>query len=271
VTVVDGAFHVILGAPGGIAFAGTSTAANNLSLAFTEPERYVGITIVKGADGIAVTNPKELAPRQQILSAPFALHAGTADVAASVLPASITSAALMAGSVQTTNLGAGVVTLPKLASRLVRMNLAGEGDIVFSQPSDPTRFALSSSEIPIPNLSVTLVTTGRPALVFLSSVEPSTPEAGPDSGVSYLDVLNEAFNASVILNVYRATTLISRNQLSWGVGSPGFGRPFVIRIPPSCIQLIDSPPAGTNRYSVTVSGVSPGVSIANVRLVALEL
>ncbi len=260
VTVVGGAFNVILSDTGQPAEAGLNA---ELPGAFAAPSRFLGLTILRTPSGIVpAAQRKEIMPRQQLLSAPFAFASARAATAEAIS----TNA-----TVQTLNLAAGVVTLPKLASRQIRTNLADVGDIAFSQPSDGTRLALSSSEVAITNLSVTLVTTGRPVLVFLSSVEPTAPLDGPDSGVSYLGVLNEAFNASVTLNVYRDTTLVSRNQLSWGVGSPGFGPPFVIGVPPSCVQLIDSPPQGTNRYSITASGVSLGVSIANVRLVAFEL
>lgn len=58
VPLVGGKFNVILGT--------TDNSGRSISEAFTEKERYLGIK---------VNNGSELAPRQQILSAPFALQA----------------------------------------------------------------------------------------------------------------------------------------------------------------------------------------------------
>ena len=68
VMVVDGQFNVILGAAGGEPVGGA--AVNDIAYAFTESNRYLGITV--GTD-------PEILPRQQILSAPFALQAAAAD------------------------------------------------------------------------------------------------------------------------------------------------------------------------------------------------
>ena len=68
VMVVDGQFNVILGAAGGTPVGGA--AVNDVAYAFTESNRYLGITV--GTDA-------EILPRQQILSAPFALQAAAAD------------------------------------------------------------------------------------------------------------------------------------------------------------------------------------------------
>ncbi|HUW61601.1 MAG TPA: tail fiber protein [Candidatus Bathyarchaeia archaeon] len=71
VLAVNGRFNVILGGDGGTGIEGAM--ANDITLAFTEAERYLGITVV-GDD----PDPEELAPRQRVLSAPYALHAHSA-------------------------------------------------------------------------------------------------------------------------------------------------------------------------------------------------
>jgi len=55
-----------------------------------------------------------LTPRQQITSTPYAFYAPSAGMASSVAPGSITSTALGAGVVNTTNLAIGAVTLAQL-------------------------------------------------------------------------------------------------------------------------------------------------------------
>lgn len=66
VPVVRGMFNVILGA--GVPLEGLTDAQKNISNAFTEGNRFLGVTI-NTADVAA-----EIAPRQQFLSAPYALQ-----------------------------------------------------------------------------------------------------------------------------------------------------------------------------------------------------
>jgi len=81
VAVATGQFNVILGAPGGTML---PAAVNDIEYAFADGERYLGITVETDASGNPLASPREMAPRQQILSAPFTLeaaHAATADLA----------------------------------------------------------------------------------------------------------------------------------------------------------------------------------------------
>jgi hypothetical protein len=72
VAVLNGAFNVILGGPG-VPLSGAQT--NNLEAAFKGPERYLGLTLTRTANGTPIANPQEIVPRQQILSAPYAVSA----------------------------------------------------------------------------------------------------------------------------------------------------------------------------------------------------
>lgn len=78
VTLVDGVFNVILGAPGGVALPGG--AVNSLRFAFDGAERYLGLTLARLHDGTVLSGAqrREIVPRQQLLSAPFAVEAGRA-------------------------------------------------------------------------------------------------------------------------------------------------------------------------------------------------
>lgn len=79
VTLVDGVFNAVLGAPGGTALA-AATAVNELRFAFGDAERYLGLTLARLHDGTVLSGAqrKEIVPRQQLLSAPFAVEAGRA-------------------------------------------------------------------------------------------------------------------------------------------------------------------------------------------------
>jgi microcystin-dependent protein len=74
-----GYFNVILGGPGGAAISGATQ--NDITLAFADAARYLGLTVARDLSGV-ITNPQEITPRQQFLSAPYALKslsAGNAD------------------------------------------------------------------------------------------------------------------------------------------------------------------------------------------------
>jgi microcystin-dependent protein len=82
VPVHGGQFNVVLGS-GGTALDGESPAVNDIGFAFSEANRYVEIAFADGPDNL----PKQtLAPRQQILSAPFALTALHGVPAGTVVP-----------------------------------------------------------------------------------------------------------------------------------------------------------------------------------------
>ncbi len=85
VNVMDGVFNVVLG-DSGSALNGTTQVAE-IRQAFKDRERYLGITITKDNTGAPVANPQEIVPRQQFLSAPFALTAKDASSLGGVAPA----------------------------------------------------------------------------------------------------------------------------------------------------------------------------------------
>ncbi len=82
-TVVNGMFNVILGSSGGSSVSGSLT--NDLTFAFSGPNRFIGITVTRGTNGLPIANATEIVPRQQILSAPYAINAVHAQVAETVV------------------------------------------------------------------------------------------------------------------------------------------------------------------------------------------
>ena len=75
VNVSEGLFNVVLGDGGG-ALSGAQV--TNLLAAFDGSDRFLGLTITKDQTGATVSNPQEIQPRQQLLSAPYALQANDA-------------------------------------------------------------------------------------------------------------------------------------------------------------------------------------------------
>jgi microcystin-dependent protein len=91
VPVHGGQFNVVLGS-GGSPLAGENPAVNDIGFAFSEADRYVEIDFESAPDAPVKLPKQTLTPRQQILSAPFALQAqnashaqkaGEAEIAAS--------------------------------------------------------------------------------------------------------------------------------------------------------------------------------------------
>src|SRR5439155_5850292 len=74
VTVINGIFNVVLGGASGVI---TTASKTDLVDAFAEAERYVSLTIVRNPSG-PVASPAEMLPRQQMLSAPWALRSAVA-------------------------------------------------------------------------------------------------------------------------------------------------------------------------------------------------
>ena len=98
VAVVDGYFNVMLGP--------VDTGGRTLTGAFTAATRYLEIKV-------AANDP--IRPRQQILSAPYAMNAANAANAASVLPGGVSTDALANATVTTSKLANAAVTSEKIA------------------------------------------------------------------------------------------------------------------------------------------------------------
>lgn len=84
VPVANGRFNVILGGDSGTVIEGA--AINDITFAFGDDERYMGITPTH-VDGVPMASSAELAPRQQVLSTPYAIKATNADEALHALEA----------------------------------------------------------------------------------------------------------------------------------------------------------------------------------------
>jgi microcystin-dependent protein len=101
----NGMFATIFGS-GGIAIPGAAT--NDLSFAFVQSNRYFGLTVVT-SNGVSIAGASEILPRQQVLSTPYALQAGFAATAQTVLTAPIPHAVVVMWSGTLTNVPTGWV------------------------------------------------------------------------------------------------------------------------------------------------------------------
>lgn len=239
--VLQGVFNVILGAPGGTAI--PNAGVNDIGFAFTSSRRYIGITVTKNGAGMPVSNPKEILPRQQLLSTPFAL---------------------MSQSVAD-----GSVSMPKLAPRFTNVvnGVVDVGGVALSPTTGPVNTAQIIQTIQ--TLTVTIQTSGRPVAVFLTNdgtgqnanLAMRTPDAGFDGGW---------VGASV--NVEREGIYVAGGMFYFETGTPG--RRLWVGLPPSAVFGMDMPPAGKHTYRLVVKNLDGGpgfLTLHSVKLVAFEL
>jgi hypothetical protein len=256
----NGVFNVILGAAGGSPIPGTTPQVNNLAYAFNGSNCFLGVTVAF-SNAVAIGNPSEILPRQQLLSVPYAFSAATAStagtatnatLAASVIPGSITTASLTPGLIQTANIAAGAVTLNSLAARPVGTNV-GVGGLAMSVSSGP--YPTSTTK----GLIVTITTIGRPVFIDLvpdGSTLLTRIGAGSNTG-SY---------GETDFSVLRDNSVIGTFQLDIGTGA--------VYVPSGAINMIDIPPPGTHTYSiqsVISAGTTQGAAIYSSVLIVYEL
>lgn len=265
----NGVFNVILGAPGGAAI--PSATVDDIGRAFTEPTRYLGLTIIETPGGVVPAGQqRELRPRHQILSSPFAFSAQTA---ASVLPQSITSESIRIGAIGAVHLADGAVPFAKLAQRDSGTNVT-VGGIAISKPVLRQRLTRNVFE-DIQNLEVTIHTTGRPVLAFvapgpLENYNAATAQPGDGaakSGVYFITDPGADVGVARLLRNGGEAAVLSRFGSGAG-GSSSVGYPSLTGM------MIDLPPAGPNTYKVQWGFQTSGAHYAEIYnsvLVVFEL
>ena len=151
------------------------------------------------------------------------------------------------------------------ANGIARTNLASVGQQISASSGD--YFGSPSSYTQVPNLSVTITTTGRPVMIMLQPDSTNTGAAiqlAPISG-SVTDLLGE-------FQFKRNTTAVSTSILyTQGASSANLG----ISVPPGNLNFLDTPSAGTYTYALycqTGSGFGAAtIYVSNCVLVAYEL
>lgn len=215
--VVNGYYNVLLGPADDV--------ARSIEDAFDGPERYLEVRVAGAA----------IVPRQRVLSAPFAIHSKTAEVAK--------------------NLVAGVNHAYSEQSGGVNSS-----DTTFSE---------------YPNLEVTLSTSGHPVWLALEGVEGDVQSEIYVNSIGlgsareirvYIRVLRYTDESSAGTIIY--STLC---QVGASPNDTGF---INIHFPVSVISLLDVPPTGTHRWVIETrqdSGNTDFHRISAARLHAVEL
>ena len=237
IPVVQGYFNVMLGP--------VDTTSRSLSDAFAAPNRYVEVT---------VSNRPPIAPRQQILTTPFAFQAANSAKLAGYDWSAVFG---------TNNPVAGTIPFSKLAQRQVGTNVSVGGVAVSQSTGNYWTSPSPNTSTAVSNLAVTLQTTGRPVVAFLTSAQTNVVV-----GYGFIDPKTSVTGAQVVVQLFRDGVLISSqyvvNQSAtetvWSPGSFHF------------IDTVASP--GNHTYEIRAfvsNGIGVALYIAEVRLVAYEL
>jgi len=245
----NGVFSVILGSPGGTSIPGTVPAVNNLAYAFASSNVFLGVTVTV-SNGVALTSPSEILPRQQLLSVPYAFSAVNASTALSANSATL-AASVLPGSIVNASLAGGIITLTNLAPRQIGTNVS-IGGIAISSKSPNGVVGLG----PVPNMVVSLVTSGRPVLVFVTAADATA------SCQLWTDQQNLGGGNAIAFQ---------RDGTSVGIYAWALqGNINAFSLPGSSLIFLDTPPAGSHTYSLLATQ-GYDFSLFNAKLVAFEL
>ena len=177
---------------------------------------------------------------------------------------SITAADLAPGSVGTLQLASGAVSQTNLAPRQVGTPV-GLGGVALSSAVTWTNPS-SASRNDVPNLTVTITTTGRPVFVGLVA-GPSASSMVEIAGGYVSDV---GVGGAAVIYFLRGTDAIASPYIRAVHEGTSAGSSVRMDLPASAFCTIDRPPAGTWTYKVQC--LSPYTLLfSNVRLVAYEL
>ena len=185
--------------------------------------------------------------------------AGAVITSNQIVAGSISSFNLAPNSVLTTHIADGQVTLPKFAPKQVGTNV-GVGGVAVSLGTGGSTYISSTTDVPVTNLTVTIVTTGRPVIAFLA------PEEGADAYIGENGSMVGTSYCSLAL--YRGSTRVS--STFQGIN---FNPTASEYYSPNTFHFLDlTAPAGTNTYSVHFTSTTGFTfRFASVRLVAFEL
>jgi len=202
VTISAGEFSVAIGGGSGISgLPGPSAPASQIkaissTLAGHGKSYYLGITIDDG-DG-NISNDKEIAPRQQLLSGAFALRAKTAE---SVQDSAISSSMIADGAVAAGNLASNSVNTGKIQDGAITSAKIADGTIVTADLANNsvTSAKIVDGTIVTADLADQAVSRGKIALNAINSglIE--------DGSVALADLAANSVNSSKIVDGSVAT------------------------------------------------------------------
>jgi hypothetical protein len=182
---------------------------------------------------------------------------------AQIAPQSITSNQIASGTIGAVNIAPGAVTLSNLAPKPVGTTV-GIGGVAVSNPSGNWNSTTPNSMTQVPLLGVSLTTTGRPVMIFLSGDNPPSDRAFLSSsrqvGLVYAELSVQLTRDGLVVGYER--------QLDFGNN--------VMQVAPGCFRFFDNPGAGTHIYRLSIQGGegptdATAAGVNAVVLVAYEL
>jgi len=277
VGVINGTMNVFLGS------INTALAGVDFSQA-----RYLGITI--DADNTPTTPDPEMVPRQMIIPAIYTKESGNSvklagfgwsdllangatnpatgfisgtKIATGTLPGTsladgaIVSDKIALGAIGTNQLQDGSITLQKLAARQVGSNV-DIGGVAISSSSGQWQRAANLGAAEVPNLVVSIKTTGRPVIALL--VPDGSAQA---SFIGFNDIL-QPVAGGVYVGLKRDDGQLVGLSL---IEASNAGNDYRGYFPPGAHCFMDLTGPGTHTYKVYVSPYSTGSSASNVLIV----
>lgn len=186
---------------------------------------------------------------------------GTLTASADSVAAAMTTTGT--GSLASTWTAANANTVDAKRTRATGTTVAAGG--VAISASSGTFSSASTSYVDVTNLTATITTSGRPVRIVL------VPDpAGAASADSTFLAANAATNAAAaFFKVVRDSTDISKCLLE-AFSNEGADAPS-IEIPPSAIECIDTPAAGTYTYKLQGKCIAGSFDVYYCKLVAYEL
>lgn len=125
----------------------------------------------------------------------------------------------------------------------------------------------SASEVDITNLSVTIITSGRP--IFIGLI-PNNDLASLGGDVRTTDLASTGTSGDIFFE--RDSTVIGRQNISLTVDTTATENTLEIRLPCSSFSTVDFPAAGTYTYKAQASAsTGDTTTVFRARLIAYEL
>ena len=238
IPIVQGFFNVMLGP--------VDVSGVSLANAFGASNRFVEIT---------VTNHAPIAPRQQILTTPFAFN--SAKLSGADWSAVFGTNDPVNGKILGSKFGAGSISITNLTARQIATNV-GIGGIAISPSCGVFTSPAPSTPTLISNFSVTITTQGNPVEISFAS-DGSTNEA--------IFFCSSVANSDVTLNLVRDGNFVVPQELQAGAGSTA----TIVYQPPGIFRFLDFPTAGIHNYQVQIYAPNGGIPKAyNTRMIARE-
>lgn len=215
---------------------------------------YILRNLVANSHGLTLAPPNSMASNYTLTlpSIPVSQSLMTLDssgnmAAPTVYP--LTAAGIANATITSTQIASQTIAQGNLAVRATGTSVAVGG--VASSASSGSFSTASGSPVPITNLSVTIVTTGRPVMVMVGPYQGGSPSNG-------------YFGGTGVLGLYRNSTIFT----SYDYG-PTSGSVFISF--PSTVMTVDFVAAGTYTYTASLNASLNTTYCNDCILIAYEL